>query len=207
MEPRELERVTVSSGRTSVIKALCRRLRARDRVLDLGCGCGLLAREAARRDIVGVDMAPAMIQTAREWMDEVVPDNLLEHFPSMRVDKVVLCNVLESYPRDIWHLMCRHSYDFLVPGGQVLIAIAMPGGGLGSGCESAIDLVLPKPGGDEVSADDVEQALLETGFEIGAAELITAMAQHQKDAVQGENLRPERRMYAVISGLKPPDGA
>lgn len=199
MDPRELQRVSLCSGRTDVIRALCRRLGAQDRILDLGCGCGLLAKEAARRDIVGVDMAPAMIQAAREWMDEVVPDNILEHFPAMRFDTVVLCNVLESYPRDIWHLMCRHSFDFLVPGGQVLIAIAMPGG------ESAIDLVLPKSGGDSASPDELEQALLEADFEIGDAELISTTAQSQEAAVQGE--RPERYMYAVISGLKPADGA
>lgn len=207
MEPSELERVTSCSGRADVVRALCRRLGAGDRILDLGCGCGLLAKEAVRRDIVGVDMAPAMIQAAREWMDDVVPDNILEHFPSMRFDTVVLCNVLESYPRDIWHLMCRHAYDFLVPGGQVLIAIAMPGGGLGSGSESAIDLVLPRAGGDSASPDEMEQALLDADFEIGDAELVCTTAQGQEAAMQGDGVRIERRTYAVISGLKPADGA
>src|SRR4051812_8285542 len=49
------------------------RLSAEDRLLDVGCGTGPLAIEAARREpraaIHGIDAAPAMLERARQKAD------------------------------------------------------------------------------------------------------------------------------------------
>ena len=47
-------------------------------LLNASCA-GLLAREASRRDIVGVDMSSTMIQAAAKWMDDIVPENIFEY--------------------------------------------------------------------------------------------------------------------------------
>merc|ERR1712154_321776 len=94
-DPADLERETLRSGRCDILSRVARQLKRDERVLDLGCGPGLLAQEAGRRDIMGVDMSPSMLESARRWMDFVIPDNMLEHFPGEPLDTVVLCNVLE----------------------------------------------------------------------------------------------------------------
>ncbi|CAE8631233.1 unnamed protein product, partial [Polarella glacialis] len=62
-DPAELDRATIASGRSKVLAHVSKLLGA-GLVLDLGCGPGLLAKQAGRRDVVGVDMSPAMLCAA-----------------------------------------------------------------------------------------------------------------------------------------------
>merc|ERR1719353_720578 len=124
IDPKDLESSTLRTGRIDVISHICRRLRTGGRVIDLGCGCGLLAKEAGRRDIVGIDISPAMVRAAREVMDLVLAESFLEYYPSERFDTAVLCNVLEPYPEELRRLVFHHTIEFVNPGGQVIVVIA-----------------------------------------------------------------------------------
>ena len=59
VDPKELEKSTVRSGRTELLGHLCRRLEKCSRVLDLGCGCGLLAKEALKCNRVSLFFNPS----------------------------------------------------------------------------------------------------------------------------------------------------
>lgn len=210
-DPSKLDKETLRSGRVDVFAAVKRLLRAEDRVLDLGCGPGLLARETGRRDIVGVDMSPAMVDAARQWMDEVVPENIFEHHPLDPVDAVVLTNVLEPYPAEVRQVLFRHCADFLSPGGRVIVVLAT-GGGLGASpavC-SGLDLLFPSSSaglGAGVAAapapDDVEDDLVFAGLDVDSAELLETKTVDHTAALPGEEPRVERRAYALVVARKP----
>merc|ERR1719383_310116 len=201
VDPKELEKSTVRSGRTELLGHLCRRLEKCSRVLDLGCGCGLLAKEAGRRDIVGVDMSPRMVDSSGRWMDLVLPESFLDVFPPERFDAVVLCNVLEPYPAEIRQVLLNHTLEFLIPGGQVLIAVTL--GGVGS-CDPGLDLVFPSVS-SSVNPTDLEWELQLAGFDLASCEVVEAKTVNALSALPGEAPKLERRQYAVVIGTKPAD--
>eukprot|EP00927_Polykrikos_kofoidii_P049261 TRINITY_DN43346_c0_g1_i1.p1 TRINITY_DN43346_c0_g1~~TRINITY_DN43346_c0_g1_i1.p1 ORF type:complete len:376 (+),score=60.19 TRINITY_DN43346_c0_g1_i1:183-1310(+) len=120
----EFERESLRCGRSDVLNHIARRLRKCSQVVDLGCGPGLLAKESGRRDIVGVDICPGMIRAAANCMHVVTQESIFEFFPSDPFDAAVICNVLEPYPAALWRLVFRHTFDFLSPGGQLIVVIA-----------------------------------------------------------------------------------
>jgi len=214
VDPKDLEKASLSSGRADVFAHLTRLLHdkgsasaaagSRGRVLDLGCGCGLLAKESARRDIVGVDMSPAMVCAAGKFMDVVVLDSFLEYYPSENFDTVVLCNVLESYPEEMRSLVFKHAMDYISPGGQVIVVVsAGSGGGLCCEGESGLHLLFPTISGELVRPDEIEEGLMLAGFDLKSTELIETRTLHTAGALPGEAPKSERRAYAVIVGRKP----
>jgi len=202
VDPKDLEKSTMRSGRIDVLTQVCRRLRAGERVVDLGCGCGLLAKEAGRRDIVGVDISPRMLEAASAWMDLVLPESFLEFYPSQRFDTAVLCNVIEPYSEDMRLLLFRHIMDFLNPGGQVIVVVATRSSSPGSTSESGLDLVFPTIS-DTVRPADIEDALVLSGFDIQTTELLEARTLNHTAVLPGEAPKAERRTYALLIGRRP----
>eukprot|EP00931_Biecheleriopsis_adriatica_P002624 TRINITY_DN103610_c0_g1_i1.p1 TRINITY_DN103610_c0_g1~~TRINITY_DN103610_c0_g1_i1.p1 ORF type:complete len:250 (+),score=51.31 TRINITY_DN103610_c0_g1_i1:88-750(+) len=192
--PAELDRVTEDSGRSAVLEHVARLLRPSKRVLDLGCGSGLLARQADRPDILGVDMSPSMVAEASKHMDTALVENILEYFPSDCPDAVVLCNVLEPYSAEVRQLLFTHVLEFLAPGGQVIVVIGVGSSGLGSEAESALDLVFPTA--TPIKPDVVEEDLALAGFEVAMPELVSIKPPAK------ETSKSERRSFAVIVGRK-----
>lgn len=203
-DPAEVAKETARSGRSAVLLKVAKLLRKDERVLDLGCGPGCLAKEAGRRDIMGVDMVPAMLGAARQWMDATVPDNMLEYFPEEAVDAVVLCNVLEPYTSQVRRVLFAHCCDFLRPGGRVVI-VASLGGAARAGTEGAVDLVFPTCsaiGGDGASPEALEEELASAGLELVSTELLETRAA-DVEAVPGDAVKAERRSYALLVARTP----
>lgn len=124
IDAQEFRKQTFRSGRTEVLSHIARRLKGSGRIVDLGCGPGMLAKECNRPDILGVDMSPAMLELARAEMDVVIPDTIFEYFPLERFDAAVLCNVLEPYSADMCRLMFRHVFEFLNPRGLIIVVFS-----------------------------------------------------------------------------------
>ncbi|CAJ1327231.1 unnamed protein product [Effrenium voratum] len=165
--------VTESSGRLEVLRHVASVVQSSRYVVELGCGTGLLAREAARPDIVGVDMCSAMVKKAcsSSRMDTALVDNILEFYPVDSPDAVVLCNVLEPYSSEVRKLLFSHIMDFLSPGGLVVVAVMVGKTGLGTEFESVLDLVFPSA--NPVHPGDIEEELAMIGFDVAVPELIS----------------------------------
>jgi len=192
VDPDEFDRVSEASGRLEVVRHVAELLQGSERVVELGCGTGLLAKEAGRRDFYGVDMSIAMVQRASEHMEAVV-DNILEFYPPFSPDAVVLCNVVEPYSSEVRLLLYRHIIEFLNPGGQLIVVVTVGKTGLGTEFESLLDLVFPTA--PPLQADEAEEELAAAGFEIEFPELIRI---ERKDAE-----KPQRRSFVVLIGKKP----
>eukprot|EP00929_Paragymnodinium_shiwhaense_P107103 TRINITY_DN73145_c0_g1_i1.p1 TRINITY_DN73145_c0_g1~~TRINITY_DN73145_c0_g1_i1.p1 ORF type:complete len:307 (-),score=98.38 TRINITY_DN73145_c0_g1_i1:111-1031(-) len=231
VEAQELERLTLRSGRTEVLAHVAKLIKSRKRVVDLGCGAGSLASEANRPDIVGVEMTPGMLRLARKKMEVVIPDNILEFYPSEPFDAAVLCNVLEPYGTEMWGVMFQHAFEFLNPGGVLVVVVQLlksaagrPGtarksegsGGYNGEAKAddapapiaaateATDLVFPshaQAGG--VQPDLVEEELALAGFDVDPPELLTTSTSDPMNSLPGEAPKTERRSFAVLTARKP----
>lgn len=137
-------------------------------------------------------MCPAMIQRASEYMDQAVLDNILEFYPPQSPDAVVLCNVVEPYSSEVRRLLFSHVWEFLSPGGQVIVAVTVGKTGLGTEFESLLDLVFPTA--TPLQADEIEEELLAAGFEVALPELIRVQRQDVE--------QPQRRSFAILIGKK-----
>lgn len=71
-----------------------------DRVLDVGCGIGSLEERMLEHEVIGVDRAKAMIQTARTRVSApfVLGDATALPIATASVDAVVLVSTLEFVP-------------------------------------------------------------------------------------------------------------
>ncbi|CAK0891852.1 unnamed protein product [Prorocentrum cordatum] len=208
-DPVEFRRATENSGRLGAVERVGALVSGCQRVLDLGCGPGLLARESGRRDIVGVDMSPKMVGAARAWMDLVLQENLLEHYPSEPVDAVVLCNVLEPYPPEVRRLLLGHALESLRPGGMVVVVVAARGGGtLGSGGDGGLDIVFPTVPCGAASPEDIEDDLQLVGLELACAELVDTRPAPDRPGTASaagpseEAPKADRRSYAIVVGRR-----
>mmetsp|Transcript_46848 Transcript_46848/g.109396 ORF Transcript_46848/g.109396 Transcript_46848/m.109396 type:complete len:218 (-) Transcript_46848:2-655(-) len=194
VDPDELDRASHESGRLEVLRHLGTLLRSSPSVLELGCGSGLLAQEANRRDIVGVDMCPAMAQKASTRMDTVVTENMLEFYPADNPDAVVLANVLEPYSAEVRRLLLAQIHDYLLPGGQIVLAVTVGETGLGTSSESILDLVFPSA--PPMQADEIEEDLLLSGFDVAVPELLCIRREREDPS------RVQRRSVAILVGRK-----
>merc|ERR1711908_254088 len=102
--------------------------------------------------------------------DLVLLDSFLEYYPSQTFDAAVLCNVLEPYTEDMRQLVFQHSFEFINPGGQVIVVVAC-----GTKSESCVtsegglgissDLIFPSSK-TAVRPDEIEDGLILAGFDI-----------------------------------------
>ena len=112
---------------------LCRKLRLREgeRLLDVGCGWGGLARHAAREygaEVVGITLSRQQLALARErvaaeGLDDRVRLELMDYrdLPrDGRFDKVVSVGMFEHVGHANLGLYFRHLFDAVKPGGLVL---------------------------------------------------------------------------------------
>ena len=98
------------------------------RVLDLGCGTGLVTRHLADADVVGLDVSPQMLALARTFR----PGRtfLLGDFhdplptPAGKYHAIVAASCVEF----CWDLprLCRNIADALEPGGRAMITPVNP---------------------------------------------------------------------------------
>jgi SAM-dependent methyltransferase len=117
-------------GEASFIQSL-----GRSSVLDAGCGTGRVARELARRglDVVGVDIDPAMLITAREkapqldWrLGDIATIDLGRTFDCIAMAGNVMIFVTSGTEGAVLTNLARH----LVPGGLLVSGFQLTGGGL-----------------------------------------------------------------------------
>jgi magnesium-protoporphyrin O-methyltransferase len=104
-------RATVRAGReemrSTLLSWLPQDLTGR-RILDAGCGTGMLAVEAARRgaDVVGIDVSPQLIEIGKERLPDDVKGRISLHAGDMldasfgEFDHIVSMDVLIHYESD-----------------------------------------------------------------------------------------------------------
>mmetsp|Transcript_29603 Transcript_29603/g.78693 ORF Transcript_29603/g.78693 Transcript_29603/m.78693 type:complete len:153 (+) Transcript_29603:3-461(+) len=150
-----------------------------------------------------------MVGAARAWMDLVLQENLLEHYPSEPVDAVVLCNVLEPYPPEVRRLLLGHALESLRPGGMVVVVVAARGGGtLGSGGDGGLDIVFPTVPCGAASPEDIEDDLQLVGLELACAELVDTRPAPDRPGTASaagpseEAPKADRRSYAIVVGRR-----
>ena len=107
------------------LDAVVEALPVEGRLLDVGCGHGLIANEAALRSplarVLGVDLAEAKIASARASVGQ--RDNIefrlapLENVPESGFDGVSLIDVLYLVPEPSWTSFLRTCLEKLRPGG------------------------------------------------------------------------------------------
>jgi SAM-dependent methyltransferase len=126
MTPEDLE-VFYDWGRVDVEKAIAPYQRltgsefAPDRALDFGCGVGRMsfAMRKYAREVVGVDVAPRMLEVAREQAvaRNVTNVEFRSTLPNEPVDWVSSMIVLQHIPPARGHLILEQLVGLLNPGG------------------------------------------------------------------------------------------
>ncbi|MDJ0976664.1 MAG: class I SAM-dependent methyltransferase [Planctomycetota bacterium] len=103
-------------------------LRAGDRVLDLGCGCGVpMARELAQScDVTGVDFSAVQIERARALVPTasfVCADMASVDLPAASFDAIVSCYALIHVPLEEHRAIFSRVHTWLRPGGHALLVV------------------------------------------------------------------------------------
>ena len=109
-----------------------------DRWLDLACGTGAVAEHAAAAgaDVIGVDLAPALIETAKQRAEERgleidyrVGDAERLELPDTSFDKVSsTCGIMFAPDHEA---VARELTRVTAPGGRIALASWTPNGGIG----------------------------------------------------------------------------
>lgn len=90
----------------SLVDRICKDVEGRNRILEVACGTGLVALEAASvaNDVYGVDISPTMIEQAKkkaglrniENVEFSVEDAYALPFDENMFDAVICCNALHN---------------------------------------------------------------------------------------------------------------
>lgn len=100
-----------------------------DRVLDLGCGCGVpVAQHLAKRcQVTGVDISPVQIDRAEKLVPgaRFVCGDITElDFPASSFDAIVSFYTVIHVPREQQPEMFRKMARWLAPGGMLMLTVA-----------------------------------------------------------------------------------
>ena len=118
-------------------------LKSGERVLDVGCGTGVLARLAARRvgpsgRVIGIDPGPRMIAAAQKKAEREGSRAGFElgvaealHFPDESFDAAFIIFVLHHLPHEVQQVALIEIERVLVPGGR-LVAVDVEAPALGA---------------------------------------------------------------------------
>jgi 2-polyprenyl-3-methyl-5-hydroxy-6-metoxy-1,4-benzoquinol methylase len=117
-----------------VIAGYCQFLNPAARVLDVGCGTGLLAQRLAQDTMstyVGIDLSPVAIERARRLdleKAEFIVGNAATFEPPQAFDLIIFNEILYYLMRPEEHAQryARH----LVPGGHLIVSMWYCAGGL-----------------------------------------------------------------------------
>jgi len=186
--------------------------------LDVGCGTGFLSLELAARGhaVTGIDFAPEMLALATEKAAGAGAAIRFEHadaenlpFPAASFDLVITRHVLWTLPHpeaaiDEWKRVLRPGGRLAVIDGQSLIS---PGEEQSYSARRSAEYA---PISDRLpflmgkSQQDIEALFRAHGLAaVGSDPLADViMAQNQRAAAEGEELRPRRRY--VVWGDVPP---
>jgi predicted exporter/2-polyprenyl-3-methyl-5-hydroxy-6-metoxy-1,4-benzoquinol methylase len=112
-----------------LFQALDRAAPRQGRILDVGCGCGLvahwLALDAPQRTLHGIDHDAAKIRAARAAAGDFPRvrfeegDLLTAAWPAC--DALLLCDVLHYFPRDLKARILQRAFEALRPGGSLIV--------------------------------------------------------------------------------------
>lgn len=120
---------TVIRARTCPMADVLARVPNEGRLLEVGCGHGLFANEAALRSpdlfVVGIDPAPSKILWAKATVGSrtnvVFRHCRVEELRERRFDVVAILDVLYLVPRSSWVSFLRECRKRLQPGGRLIL--------------------------------------------------------------------------------------
>jgi len=169
-----VQRLVYRPEQDAVLRAL-RRQRAR-RILDVGCGTGLLAsrlrRELPRAHVVGCDFSRGMLAHAarRERAPQLVQGTALAlPFRDARFDAVVSTEAFHWFPDPVQAL--RELRRVLVPGGRLLVSLVNPPAEWMSRAARATSLWLREPF-DWPTRDRMRERVREAGLDVVEQHLV-----------------------------------
>ncbi len=144
--------------------------------MDLGCGTGLFAEAVGVRNIIGVDFAPSLLNSAREKMDTVWRQNIFDlQLAQNSVDNIATLFVIDDYPSDKKCMFFKQVFSFLKPQGHFFFAAYSPKDERMGTQREAIRAKAKAPDSFEVYLEDTyfyENTLLECGFAIDKSEVV-----------------------------------
>lgn len=146
--------------------------------MDLGCGTGLFAEAVGVRNIIGVDFAPSLLNSARERMDTVWQQSIFDlQLAQNSVDNIATHFVIDDYPSEKKCMFFKQVFSFLKPQGHFFFAAYSPKDERMGTQREVIRAKAKAPDSFDVYLEDTsfyENTLLECGFAIDKSELVNA---------------------------------
>lgn len=112
-------------ARYSVILGYIRRYVPEGKVLDLGCGAGILwdyLTEQEKANYTGIDFSDEAIKLAKRKSEKsFVVSNICEYKPNEKYDAIVFNEVLYYLPQPL--SVVKRYFDYLKPGGIIVVSM------------------------------------------------------------------------------------